>query len=116
MSFASLSKRIHIADLDRVYAAFEEARLVTTPYEIDFRVRTGAEVRWFSARGQGEGAGMVDNTMFAVVMDVTQRKAAEEAEDLIAAAQKSPNFAVYPVAGAFAPLANRDLLVEILDH
>jgi two-component sensor histidine kinase len=44
----------------------------------------GDEVRWISARGQGDDAGIADGTMFGIFLDVTGRKHAEEANELLA--------------------------------
>ncbi|MEA2856933.1 MAG: hypothetical protein QOH98_1254, partial [Methylobacteriaceae bacterium] len=53
-------------------------------YEIDFRIMVGEEVRWISARGQGDDAGILHGTMFGIFLDVTGRKHAEEANELLA--------------------------------
>jgi PAS domain-containing protein len=57
VSFEELSSHIHPADRDRVRAAFTGTRSVTGPYEIDFRIMIGDEIRWISARGRGADAG-----------------------------------------------------------
>jgi two-component sensor histidine kinase len=84
VTFEDLSARIHPADRDRVRAAFAASRAVMGQYEIDFRILIGDEVRWISARGQGEDEGMVERTMFGVFLDVTGRKQAEESNELLA--------------------------------
>lgn len=84
VSFEELSTHIHPADRDRVRAAFAATRSVAGPYEIDFRICLGNEVRWISARGQGADAGMVDGMMFGIFLDVTGRKQAEEGSELLA--------------------------------
>ncbi len=84
VTFEDLSAHIHPHDLDRVRAAFAETREILGPYEIDFRIMVGDEVRWVSARGQGNDAGMIGRTMFGIFLDVTQRKQAEEAHELLA--------------------------------
>jgi PAS domain-containing protein len=53
VSFEELSAHVHPADRDRVRAAFTATRSVAGPYEIDFRIMVGDDVRWISARGQG---------------------------------------------------------------
>ena len=55
-------------------AAFAATRAIFGSYEIDFRIMVGAEVRWISARGQGDDAGIADGTMFGIFLDVTGRK------------------------------------------
>lgn len=84
VSFEELSAYIHPADRDRVRAAFEATRAVLGRYETDFRILVGDEVRWISARGQGEDVGIVGRTMFGVFLDVTGRKNAEEGNELLA--------------------------------
>ena len=60
VSFEDLSAHIHPADRDRVRAAFAATRAIFGSYEIDFRIMVGDEVRWISARGQGDDAGIAD--------------------------------------------------------
>jgi two-component sensor histidine kinase len=82
--FEDLSAQIHPADRDRVRAAFSATRAIVGAYEIDFRVVIRDEVRWISARGQGDDADIIDRVMFGVFLDVTGRKQAEEANELLA--------------------------------
>lgn len=84
VSFEELSSHIHPADRDRVRAAFAATRAILGPYEIDFRIMVGDEVRWISARGQGDDVGIVGRIMFGVFLDVTGRKQAEEGNELLA--------------------------------
>jgi two-component sensor histidine kinase len=84
VTFDDLSSHIHPADRDRVRAAFSATRALTGPYEIDFRIVVGEEVRWISARGQGGDAGIVGRVMFGIFLDVTGRKQAEEGNELLA--------------------------------
>lgn len=84
LTFERLSEKIHPADRDRVRAAFSATRAIVGPYEIDFRILVGEEVRWISARGQGDDAGMHDRSMTGVFLDVTARKQAEESHELLA--------------------------------
>ena len=84
ITFEILSKSIHPADLERVRSAFAATRAVVGSYEIDFRILSGNDIRWISARGQGDDADIADRTMFGVFLDVTQRKQAEEANELLA--------------------------------
>lgn len=82
--FEDLSAHIHPADRDRVRAAFAATRAIHGPFEIDFRILIGQLVRWVSARGRGEDAGIVGRTTFGIFIDVTGRKQAEEANELLA--------------------------------
>jgi two-component sensor histidine kinase len=84
IKFEDLSAHIHPADRDRVRAAFTATRAITGPYEIDFRIMVGDELRWVSARGQGDDVGMVQRIMFGIFIDVTGRKQAEEGRELLA--------------------------------
>jgi two-component sensor histidine kinase len=82
--FEDLSAKIHPADRDRVRAAFAATRAIVGAYEIDFRIIVGKDVRWISARGQGDDADIEGRTMFGVFLNVTGRKQAEEAHELLA--------------------------------
>lgn len=84
VSFEDLSEHIHPADRDRVRAAFAATRAIRGPYEIDFRILTGKDARWISARGQGDDADIVGRKMFGIFLDVTGRKQAEEGNELLA--------------------------------
>src|SRR5579872_7416800 len=84
ITFEILSKNIHPADLERVRSAFSATRALVGAYEIDFRILADNTIRWISARGQGDDAGIVDGEMFGIFLDVTQRKQAEEANELLA--------------------------------
>ena len=84
VAFEDLSKHIHPADRDRVKEAFHATRAVSGSYEIDFRIMLGDVVRWISARGQGIEAASADETSFGVFLDVTDRKQAEESNELLA--------------------------------
>lgn len=84
LCFEDLSAKIHPADRDRVRAAFAATRAIVGPYEIDFRIIVDNDVRWISARGQGDEADIERRTMFGVFLDVTGRKQAEEGHELLA--------------------------------
>ncbi|MGV8936247.1 MAG: sensor histidine kinase [Allorhizobium sp.] len=82
--FDDLSAHIHPSDRDRVKAAFVATRAILGAYEIDFRIMHGDEIRWISARGQGDDSALVGRIMFGVFLDVTGRKQAEEGHELLA--------------------------------
>ncbi|MDB5688559.1 MAG: histidine kinase [Sphingomonas bacterium] len=84
VTFEQLSEHIHPADRDRVRAAFQATRAILGPYESDFRIMVGEEIRWIAARGEGEDVGIVGRTMFGIFLDVTGRKQAEEGHELLA--------------------------------
>jgi two-component sensor histidine kinase len=69
---------------DRVRAAFTATRAIIGAFEIDFRIMIGNELKWISARGQGDDAGIVQRIMFGIFIDVTGRKQAEEGRELLA--------------------------------
>ncbi|MDB5623156.1 MAG: sensory transduction histidine kinase [Devosia sp.] len=84
VNFEDLSAHIHPADRDRVRAAFQATRAVLGPYDIDFRIMAGEELRWISARGKGDDEGIVERIMFGIFLDSTGRKQAEESRELLA--------------------------------
>ena len=84
ISFEDLSAKIHPTDRDRVRAAFAATRGIIGEYEIDFRIMVNSDIRWISARGRGDDEGIVARTMYGIFLDVTGRKYAEEAHELLA--------------------------------
>src|SRR4028118_1409582 len=73
VTFEDLSAHIHPADRDRVRAAFQATRAIVGSFEIDFRVMLGAEIRWISARGQGDDAAIEHRAMFGAFLAGTGR-------------------------------------------
>ena len=107
-TFEDLSARIHPADLGRVRNAFKETRELSGPYEIDFRIlHDGDAVRWVSARGQGDDIGIVGRVMFGVFLDVTDRKQAEEAREMIAGEMSHRVKNLFAIASALTAIAAR---------
>jgi len=84
LTFERLSEQIHPADRDRVRAAFAATRAIVGSYEIDFRTIVGPDVRWISARGQGDDVGVERRTVTGIFLDITDRKQAEEGHELLA--------------------------------
>jgi two-component sensor histidine kinase len=84
VTFEDLSAHIHPADRDRVRVAFAATRAIVGPYEIDFRIMVGNDVRWISARGNGNEDGNALPVIFGVFLNVTGRKQAEEGHELLA--------------------------------
>jgi len=107
ITFAVLSKNIHPADLERVSSAFAGTRAVAGSYEIDFRILTGIEIRWISARGQGADAGITEDIMFGIFLDVTQRKQAEEAHELLAGEMSHRVLNLIQIATTLTQLTSR---------
>lgn len=84
VTFEDLSSKIHPADRDRVRAAFLATRSVAGFYETDFRIILDEQVKWISSRGLGADVGIQDRSMFGIFLDVTARKQAQEAHELLA--------------------------------
>lgn len=85
LTFEHLSAKVHPADQDRVRAAFVATRAIDGAFEIDFRILTTAsDVRWISARGQGNDGDAATKKMTGIFLDVTGRKQAEESHELLA--------------------------------
>ena len=107
VTFEDLSANIHPADRDRVRAAFSATRGIVGPYEIDFRIMVGDEVRWISARGRGDDEGIVGRVMYGVFLDVTGRKQAEEAHELLAGEMSHRVKNLITIAGALTSMTAR---------
>jgi two-component sensor histidine kinase len=107
VSFENLSAHIHPADRDRVQAAFTATRSVPGPYEIDFRIMVGDDIRWISARGQAAEAGSADTAMFGIFIDVTGRKQAEEGSELLAGEMSHRVKNLLAIAAALTQITSR---------
>lgn len=107
VTFEDLSARIHPADLGRVRGAFEATRAVLGAYDLDFRILHGEEVRWISARGQGDDAGAVGRIMFSVFLDVTARRQAEAAHEVVATEMSHRVKNLFSVASALTAISAR---------
>jgi len=120
--FDDLSAHIHPADRDRVRAAFDATRGLLGPYEIDFRIMILDEVRWISARGQGDDAGIIGRVMVGVFLDVTGRKQAEEANELLAGEMSHRVKNLLTIASALTAITSRstetttDMARELTDR
>ena len=107
VTFEDLSTHIHPEDLGRVKGAFQATRAVPGAYEIDFRIWHGDEARWLSARGQGGDLGIVGRVMFGVFLDVTERRRAEEARELLADEMSHRVKNLFAIASALTTIAAR---------
>lgn len=107
VAFEDLSSRIHPADRDRVRAAFAATRAIVGPYEIDFRILLGEEIRWISARGLGNDEGLHKSLMTGVFLDVTGRKQAEEGHELLAGEMSHRVKNLLAIATALTNLTSR---------
>jgi two-component sensor histidine kinase len=122
VTFEQLSAHIHPADRDRVRAAFAATRAVLGPYETDFRILIGEDVRWIAARGQGEDVGMVGRTMFGIFLDVTGRKQAEEGHELLAGEMGHRVKNLLAIASALTAITSRsattpkDMALELTER
>lgn len=107
VTFKDLSAHIHPIDMDRVRASFAATRSVVGAYEIDFRTVVDNEVRWISGRGQGDDAGIVGRVMTGIFLNVTQRKQAEEAHELLAGEMSHRVKNLLAIASALTTLTSR---------
>lgn len=107
VNFEDLSAHIHPSDRDRVRAAFSATRAILGPYEIDFRIMIGDELKWISARGQGDDAGIVERIMFGIFIDVTGRKQAEEGRELLAGEMSHRVKNLLAIASGLAKITSR---------
>ena len=116
VTFEQLSAHIHPVDRervlaafarDRVRAAFAATRSVAGPYEIDFRILLGDEIRWISARGRGADEAIADRVLFGVFIDVTGRKQAEEGHELLAGEMSHRVKNLISIAAALTQLTSR---------
>lgn len=107
VTFQDLSARIHPADLDRVRLAFKATQGLTGPYEIDFRIEFASGYRWISARGQGGDAGVVNRILFAIFLDVTERKQADEIRDMLATEMSHRVKNLFAIASVLTTIAAR---------
>ena len=112
ITFEILSKNIHPADLERVRSAFAATRAVVGSYEIDFRILSGSDIRWISARGQGDDADIADRIMFGIFLDVTQRKQAEEANELLAGEMSHRVKNLLTIASALTQITSRSAITK----
>jgi two-component sensor histidine kinase len=107
ITFEELSARIHPADLDKVRAAFNSTRDLKGAYETDFRILHGVEVRWISARGRGDDQDIIGRIMFGVFLDVTVRKLAEEAREMITGEMQHRIKNLFSLTSALTAIASR---------
>lgn len=107
ITFKELSASIHPSDQDKVRAAFNSTRDLSGAYETDFRILHGDEVRWVSARGRGDDQGIVGRIMFGVFLDVTVRKLAEEAREMLTGELQHRIKNLFSITAALTGIASR---------
>jgi two-component sensor histidine kinase len=107
ITFEILSSRIHPEDLDRVRAAFAATRDMLGAYETDFRILHDDKVRWISARGRGDDQGIVGRIMYGVFIDVTERKKAEEAREMLAGEMNHRVKNIFAITSALTTISAR---------
>lgn len=107
LTFEVLSRNIHPSDLARVRTAFTATRAIVGAFEIDFRITAHRNVRWISARGQGDDADIADRHMFGIFLDVTQRRQAEEAHEMLAGEMRHRVKNLLTIATALTHMAAR---------
>lgn len=106
-TFEALSARIHPEDLDRVRAAFASTRDIKGNYETDFRILNDGKVRWISSRGRGDDQGIVGRIMYGVFIDVTERKKAEEAREMLAGEMNHRVKNIFAITSALTTISSR---------
>lgn len=107
IEFENLSGQIHPADRDRVRSAFSATRAVSGGFDIDFRIMCDNAVRWISARGQGENVNAVGPVKFGIFLDITDRKQAEEANELLAGEMSHRVKNLLAIASSLATIASK---------
>lgn len=107
ITFETLSARIHPEDLDRVRAAFAATRDLRGNYETDFRILQDGKIRWIAARGRGDDQGIVGRVMYGVFIDVTERKKAEEAREMIAGEMDHRVKNIFAITSALTTISSR---------
>lgn len=107
ITFETLSARIHPEDLDRVRAAFAATRDILGNYETDFRILHDGKIRWISARGRGDDQGIVGRIMYGVFIDVTERKKAEEAREMLAGEMNHRVKNIFAITSALTTISSR---------
>jgi two-component sensor histidine kinase len=107
VTFEALSACIHPEDLDRVRAAFAATRDMLGSYETDFRILCDGKVRWISARGRGDDQGIVGRIMYGVFIDVTERKKAEEAREMLASEMNHRVKNIFAITSALTTISSR---------
>lgn len=110
ITFEELSARIHPADLDKVRAAFAATRELIGQYETDFRILVGPDVRWISSRGKGDNQGIQERIMHGIFLDVTVRKRAEEARELVSGEMQHRIKNIFSIVHALVSLSARATL------
>src|SRR4029078_7206949 len=93
-------------------SAFAATRAVVGSYEIDFRILSGNDIRWISARGQGDDADIAEGGMFGIFLDVTQRKQAEEANELLAVEMSHRVMNLLHIATALTQITSRSAVTK----
>ncbi|MGI3901547.1 MAG: sensor histidine kinase [Janthinobacterium lividum] len=107
VTFEDLSAHIHPSDRGRVRAGFSATRAIVGPYELDFRINHHDDIRWISARGQGNDVGIVNAIMTGIFLDVTGRKQAEEAHELLAGEMSHRVKNLLTIASSLTALTSR---------
>lgn len=107
ITFEVLSARIHPEDLDRVRAAFAATRDILGDYETDFRILVDRKIRWISARGRGDDEGIIGRIMYGVFIDVTERKKAEEAREMLAGEMNHRVKNILSITSALTAISSR---------
>jgi two-component sensor histidine kinase len=90
-----------------VRAAFAATRDILGNYETDFRILHDSKIRWISARGRGDDQGIVGRIMYGVFIDVTERKKAEEAREMLASEMNHRVKNIFAITSALTTISSR---------
>jgi two-component system, LuxR family, sensor kinase FixL len=95
MAYSEFLSLIHPDDRDLVAQAFRHSRTSGGEYDIDFRaLATAGDGRWLCMRGRPRNLGAHGAEVRGVLLDMMQRKTAEEANSRLAAIVASSNDAI----------------------
>ena len=76
-------------------------------YETDFRILHDDKVRWISARGRGDDQGIVGRIMYGVFIDVSERRKAEEAREMLAGEMNHRVKNIFAITSALTTISAR---------
>jgi two-component sensor histidine kinase len=108
VSIDALFERMHEDDREATIAAWFASAIDPTAYSFDFRIGTGDDVRWISARGVGGSEGRSGGWVQAIFLDITQHRRAEEAAQLVSNEMAHRLANMFAVARALTSIVARE--------